>query len=683
MSKRSPLVESTGEPVELTRAYLPELLKTMHEDGHAPHVTWNAVDALELLVESGHFRAARTLAESVCDLVDGSPRSRLFRSYAALCSLMEGGQVLEHVQSIESVYVQIQNGGHSVGDKVRAAMLLARGVFVGVSLGVLPEADVLRARAALSAEFERCAGAEHYKLRLQVGLELVKTLIHAAQPELLQGSLLLQLLERESAERAAPADLSFELLRVRYHLERAMSPEGPLAVSPEGLRQEGAALGPLGEGLAEISIARLGTRSVEAQAGVERALHAFDQSRFASGMLEAILWLADTAMEREHTSRASVLFARAEQVARECGVLQGVLLAWLGSFQCALSSGDTQQARVIRKMLQDALETEIGIGVVGLSVVSAAQNMGDTADAIACADRCERFFRGRGIPAAEAQALFFLGTCFASSGQWAQAKKAWSAAVAIEDRRRAFVSVSDKRAALAQAIAMAEYGERGYLSDKVSKQVHDMLQEAEDTLALFDGAPAALRTRAKVLSIRAQMCVIAKDSVAAVSHLHKARGLYERLDAQRDIALTDALAGLALLEVGKARGGDIFEEAHSMLEHALKFFDSPQHNPIRWKLKYYLSISAYLSSQARGAGNAGMSWREASASWLRGAMEDVEELREVDDGGSEASEFSPGLRPEVLEPLKRALGIKAKARAVSAKRGAAAEKLPDDGGYIH
>jgi tetratricopeptide (TPR) repeat protein len=386
-------------------------------------------------------------------------------------------------------------------------------------------------------------------------------------------------------------------------------------------------------------------------------------------------------MARGHTTKASALFSQVVDVAQRAGVLQPLLLGWVGMLQCAVASGDLDTARSLRKLLEDSLSSDTGICTVGVSVVSAAQNMGDAQRAIALAEKCERFFRGRGLSASEAHALSILGTCFAAAGKWSQAKKVWSRAVALEDERRALISASDKRAALAQAIAMVEYTERGYIAEKVGVQVHELLQEAEECLSLFEGVSAALRAKAKVLSIRAQLCVIAKDSVAAVSHLHKARGIYEGLQSPRDVALTDALTGLALMEVGKTKGGELYEEAHVMLQQAHHFFDAPQHNAIRWKLKYYLSISAYLSSQTRGHGDAGSSWRETSATWLRRAMDDVEDLRDEDQLGADAQEFSPGLQPEVLEPLKKALGIKA--RAAASRRARAAEQLADDGGYVH
>lgn len=681
MTKRSALIESQGDPISLSRALVPELLRTMSEDGYAPRITWNAVDALELLIEAGHFRAAKSLAHGVYELVDGTPRSRLFKGYIALCSLMESGMVIECARVIEEVYVQIQHGGHSTGDRVRASLLLARALFVGVSLGVLPERDLMRCRSVLAAEFERCAEGNNHRFRIQVGLELVKTFIHAAQPEWLQGDLLLTVLEREMAEVVSVSDESLEVLRVRYHIERGMKDNGPYVVSEEDLRRAAGGLGPVAQGLVEISIARAEQESNVNCPDMERALESFEGHQYVSGTLETLLWLADAAMARGHTTKASALFSQVVDVAQRAGVLQPLLLGWVGMLQCAVASGDLDTARSLRKLLEDSLSSDTGICTVGVSVVSAAQNMGDAQRAIALAEKCERFFRGRGLSASEAHALSILGTCFAASGKWSQAKKVWSRAVALEDERRAFISASDKRAALAQAIAMVEYTERGYIAEKVGVQVHELLQEAEECLSLFEAVSAALRAKAKVLSIRAQLCVIAKDSVAAVSHLHKARGIYEELQSPRDVALTDALTGLALMEVGKSKGGELYEEAHVMLQQAHHFFDAPQHNAIRWKLKYYLSISAYLSSQTRGHGDAGSSWRETSATWLRRAMDDVEDLRDEDQLGADAQEFSPGLQPEVLEPLKKALGIKA--RAAASRRARAAEQLTDDGGYVH
>lgn len=681
--KRTPLVESSAEPIQLSRKDLPELLKTLEEDGHVPSITWNAVDALELLVEAGHFRAARALADGVRSLVAGSPRERLFRGYISLCDLMDCGRISECAQEIEAMQAEIAAGGHSAADRARAALLLARALFVGVSLGVLPDEDLLRARAALAVEFEACATQDARKYRFQLGLELSKTYLHAPRPELLQAQLLVDKLEAYAASEQCFPQSMLELRRVQYHVKQLGCSVEESEAAAEELRREARSAGELEEALVEIAIARCSAGNSDGTDRLQHALMVFEKNRFNSGTIEALFVVADAALSRGLTTRASALFSRIIELAHDGGHLQAALIAIYGSFHVAISDGNLDAARDIRKTLEASLDSDLAIGAVGFSAVHAAQVLGDSKSAARCASICERLYKARGVRAAQAQALYLAGSAHAAAGEWQRAKKAWKESLEIEESRRAVVSSSDKRAALAQAVTMSEFSRRGYVSERAIREAGRLLMESEEALAPFGAVPAALRALAKALSIRAQLSVVSKDPVSAVSCLHRARGLYEKLGSTRDVALTDALSGLALLEVGKTRGGEIFEEAHAMLRQALTFFDSPQHNVIRWKLKYYLSMSAYLSSQAKGHGQGGLSWRETSASWLRGAMVDLESASSQDCAGSDAADFSPGLTPEVLEPLKRALGLKERTKQRPSASIREPEKAPGDGGYLH
>lgn len=684
MKQAGSFVESCDTPVRLTRERLPELLRTLEEDGHNPGVTWNAVDALELLVEAGHFRAARGLAEGVAELVAGSPRQRLFRGYIALCSMMEEGMVYESVQTLEGVHAEIASGGHSGADRARAALLVARALFVGVSLGVLPEADLLRARAALAAELDDSEDAGGSRPRVQVGLELAKTYLYAPKPEPLPARLLLERLGTDAGRELAwePA-ARLDLARLRYHLEDSQAVKADSSARQEELRNLARVVGPVEEALVELSLARTGSTDDKALERLRKAVEIFERYRYNSGTIEGLLILADEAVAREATVRGSTLFNRVSETAREGGNLQALLLALLGSFHCALSSGDTERASSARRVLEESLRSEIGVGSVGFSTVQAAQLCGDYKGAVRCAGRCERLYRQRGVPAGRAQALHLLAASHASAGAWGMASKAWGEAVSLDDMRRATVSASDKRAAFAQASVMSEHATQGFLSETGRKRAEGLLDQAEGALRPFESMSSALRAKAKIFSVRAQLCVMSKNAVAAVAWLSKARKVYEAMGAARDVALTDALSGLALLEAGKSRGGELYEESHALLHQALVFFDAAQHNVIRWKLKYYLAMAAYLSSQSKAGARGSLSWRETSATWLQGAMEDVEQISSIELGSLDGGDFSPGLTPEVLEPLKKALGFKKKGRGASAARGATDDKMPGDGGYLH
>jgi hypothetical protein len=123
------------------------------------------------------------------------------------------------------------------------------------------------------------------------------------------------------------------------------------------------------------------------------------------------------------------------------------------------------------------------------------------------------------------------------------------------------------------------------------------------------------------------------------------------------------------------------------LQRALQFFSSPAYPPIRWKISYYLAVAGLHVSNNQGDPFEKGRWRDLSLGWLRSAEQD---LKVVADGGVPISgggigaqtEFSPGLKPEALEVLRRALGVRERSRERRADSELEKAVTPGDG-YVH
>jgi hypothetical protein len=141
---------STGR--RLTRESVPEIVKVLGTSSDKSARSWNIVEVLELLIDAGHFATAHILASRVIEMVRGDGRERLFEGYEALCRLMSDGAQSECVDRLERLYVEIHNTGHSVPDRVRIGLLVARALALCVGLGTMSQAALLRARNLLQVD---------------------------------------------------------------------------------------------------------------------------------------------------------------------------------------------------------------------------------------------------------------------------------------------------------------------------------------------------------------------------------------------------------------------------------------------------------------------------------------------------------------------------------------------------
>jgi hypothetical protein len=186
--------------------------------------------------------------------------------------------------------------------------------------------------------------------------------------------------------------------------------------------------------------------------------------------------------------------------------------------------------------------------------------------------------------------------------------------------------------------------------------------------------------------VHAQLDILAKRSVEALKSLSKAREIFAQLGLEKEVALSDALNGLALLEASKDRGGDIVEEAVAALQRSLDYFAAMGSTRLLWKLHYYLTVAGVMRSQLASDAMVRERWRQMSIGWLKSAERDVQ-LLTLEGGmpraGSGEGDFSPGLKPEVLEPLKQVLGLVPQKRQSKTKIEATGTTSKRFGRYLH
>lgn len=649
-------------PSGLSRDLLPNLVAAVTEQGGDWGGSWNVVDALELLMDAGQYRTAHALADRVRQLVEGDGRDRLFQAYRVLCEVMIEGVFAGNLEKLDGLHLEISTGNHSVSDKIRAGLVYARALLLGASTTSLRESHLLKARAVLNEGVSLAMDEGDAQLACLVGFELAKSYVHCSPHEIVVLSALTSHLRDVAADERVYPELRFDIQRLAYHLLPHAEGEDEAQTSAADLRRMALPLGAVSRGLAELSISRRSDiLSAHRATAREKALTLFEEYRYVSGIFEILHTEGVEYFGNKAYDKALRFFVEAGRLADVTGCKYGVVLGSLGALQASLALGSPDVATHVDHM-QQLMRSEIAMGTTALGTIAALQVAGRLNDAIKLAVRSEKFFHERGLEALESQAGFMLGSAHALSGQWKKAQTVWRRGISLDLRREAHLAVADKRAALAQAIAMQEFSSSSTISDASMAKIQKLLADAERAAASCGDTVEGVRARAKVLQTHAQLCMIAHVPVDAVKYLSKARDLYATRGLNRDVALADALVGLAMLEVAKLNGGVLYEESTVALQRALEYFSTTQHAHIRWKLKYYLAIAAFMSSRTKSRFEQREHWVRAASMWLRGAKDDASTANAADAGVGFEGDFSPGLDVRALESLSAA--IERKPRAV-------------------
>jgi hypothetical protein len=190
----------------------------------------------------------------------------------------------------------------------------------------------------------------------------------------------------------------------------------------------------------------------------------------------------------------------------------------------------------------------------------------------------------------------------------------------------------------------------------------------------------------KALHIHAQLAILAKQPLNALKYLNRARECFGELGLEREVALTDGLIGLALLEASKQSGARLLDEAIGALQRSLDFFVREGQVTVTWKIRYYLAVAYILKSQQSGD----PLHRDAHRQMAAGFLEEASGESSVMTGplgmlraSTGDGDFSPGLKPDVLEPLRRVLGMNnppRKGKVVSKKVAKSSSKY---GPFLH
>jgi tetratricopeptide (TPR) repeat protein len=666
---------------EVSRDCVVGILRVLRSDNHdAP--AWNIVEVLEVLIDAGQFSAARQLAKNIAGLVVGDGRDRLFNGYSTLCELMEFGEQRKCLEVLERLYIEIHNGGHSLADKVRIGLLLARALALCVSVGSLSQRAILRARNILSVELDRLATSGDRELEAQVLTELAKCHLHAPTEDARSAQAMLRLFVDSPRFALVSPTRAFDVKRVLFQAERRLGSQSPGQISEAMLRNESQSLGGVARALAELAIAR---RQLDIEpANLEKAASIFEANEFLSGAFEARFVLATHAFDRGHNVVADKEWRRALAIAESGGFLHGKLLALLGLFQSAMLGEDSTQAKMWLRTAQTGLISEVALGSAGLNVAAAQQIVGDFAGALTTAKRCEVFFKERSLNGFQAQAANIVGTCEAHAGRWDRARLAWARAVSLDEERFAFVSACERQGLVAQAYLMHDLVVAGHVKPATAKKVKGLLEKAEGSLEPFGELEEAVRVRGKLQAVHAHVCVLCRDHVGALRYLSTARSLFAAVGMHLDVAMTDASTALSMLEIGKTSNPGLAEEAVLHLQRALQFFAAAPESSIRWKLLYYLAAGALLVSQSKSSSKERGRWRDLAVSWAREAER---ECAQTPSGAADLiatdgsyTDFAPSLTPAAIEDLKGALGLRDRPR----KRRESEEGGPlRTDGYLH
>jgi tetratricopeptide (TPR) repeat protein len=671
--------------VALSRESLPEIVRVFTTEPDKSPRSWNIVEVLELLIDGGQFRVAEQLCERVIEMVQGDGRERLFLGYAALCRMMIGGSQSEAIEELERLYIEIDSKGHSLADRVRSGLLLSRALAICAGLGTLPQGVILRARSVLDIELERAAQGDDAELYAQVLVELAKMYLHAPTPDSRAALSLVEFSKQELLQRGVPAWRVFDVMRVAYQAAKLSGSHSALGLCEESMRTEAALIGGVAPALVELAIARRATEISEER--LEQAIDSLEANEFLSGAFEGSFILATSALERGHNVVGERFCLRALELAERGGFIHGVLLALVGLFQSASIADNMSELKSRCAAIVARLDSELALGSSGLNAAAAQQIIGDVEGAAVTARRCEQFFGRQGLFGFQAQALAIVGTCEAHAGRWGKAGVAWSKALQLDEQRNAFIQVCERRGLVVQAWVMEDMTKLGHLRDKTVERAEAMLARGDRSVERLGDMHEAVSARARLQSVHAQLYVMAGQHVKAMRHLSTARGLFESLGAEYDVAMVDAFTGLSMLEVGKTGAPDLLEEAVLTLQRASQFFSSPAFPPIRWKISYYLSVAGLHVSNNQGDPFEKGRWRDLALGWLRSAEQDLKALDEgllgsLGTGLGAPTDFSPGLKPEALEGLRQALGVRERGRERRSSSVVDKALTPGDG-YVH
>jgi tetratricopeptide (TPR) repeat protein len=601
---------------------------------------------------------------------------------------MIDGQQSGPLETLERLYIEIHNGGHSLADRVRITLILARVLGVCMAAGSLNQDVLLRARNILSSELERLytypPSSERDDFCCQVLIELSKLylLAPAAEP-LVARSMLKDLLLSERFSEISPV-LRLDLKRLLFH---AQSVSNVLTEAPkiriEDLRAEADGLGVVARGMVELSINRV-EGFFDPQA-LEMAADVFVENKYLSAAFEAFFQLGTHELDRGHNLSARRFLDGAHKVSSQGGFLHGRMLSLFGLCQCEELVGNRKKVAGYVKQLKAIINTEVGLGAGALNLVAIEQASGDVDSALEIALKSRIFFEKVGLVALEAQALHAAGLLYIKKKNYDEAIATWERSREIEQRRHAFISAAERVGFIVQARMLGDLGAGEGLKPQTIVSILSDLQSADTSLASYGVHEQAMSLRARLAVLSSHVDMIKGERVSALRKLSLARELFERTAAEQDVAITHAFSAVAMLELARNGNPKLLEEALGSLQISLQFFAKEMHYGIRWKLFYFMAACSLMISQSKVSNEERYKWRNVAVAWLASADKELDKGEkhrpEPDESRVDPQIFAPGLKRKALDELKSALGISG---TVKKRRAKQLEVKPaPNGGLLH
>lgn len=336
---------------------------------------------------------------------------------------------------------------------------------------------------------------------------------------------------------------------------------------------------------------------------------------------------------RGELRRAQNEFERARVVGARSGMPIMHSTAILGLLQVAVHQGRFEDAVALATEVERlSYEFPVTRTALGLSVAGILAQMGRFAQARESCGNLLAAVRAQEDMRLIGQILFFRGHIHSVEQQWSAASRDWRAAKRAQERVHDVPAQVMTLRALSQAALMeqadarqgngaqrgATEGENGEGRTRSPEQrALDYLSEAEALLLTRSACAQPSEHNLQLGGValaKAQILVRAGDNTAALKKLGEARQAYLEAESGCDVAITDSLTGLVLLEIAAKGNPILFPESVSSLERAAYFFERHQLAQLLWKVRFYESRSYFLWGGAESMPKAKVArWQQADA----------------------------------------------------------------------
>jgi tetratricopeptide (TPR) repeat protein len=351
-----------------------------------------------------------------------------------------------------------------------------------------------------------------------------------------------------------------------------------------------------------------------------------------------------TSSFQAHQGLGTLYFSRGElrraqsefEQARSIGSISGMPImhstAILGLLQVAVHQGRFDDAVSLATDVEHlSHEFPITRTALGLSVASILAQIGlfDKARE-SCANLLEAV-RAQEDMRLMGQILFFRGHLNSVERNWSAAMRDWRAAKKAQERvhdvaaqvttlralsQGALMEQTDSRSRNSANAKTTEAGEQGEGRSVTAEQrALNFLSEAEALLISRAASTQPVEHNLQLGGVclaKAQILVRAGDQTSALKMLGQARKAYVEAESGCDVAISDSLNGLVLLELAAKGHPMLFPEAVSSFERAASFFERHQIAQLLWKVRFYQSRSYFQWGGAESLHKAKIArWKQA------------------------------------------------------------------------